>query len=85
MESADKNIAVYPEECNSALCRSNCLPKTCQLCKTCLSYEDRIDLLRTHNEHLNKGDCKRIFPPAMVPISQNAIFSVRHYRYFLVC
>ncbi|KAI4468322.1 hypothetical protein MML48_2g00009199 [Holotrichia oblita] len=65
METADKNIAVYPEECNNNICKTSCQPVMCQLCKNCLTAEDRLDLLRAHNEHLNKADCKRIFPPPM--------------------
>ncbi|KRT81500.1 hypothetical protein AMK59_5558, partial [Oryctes borbonicus] len=63
MESSDKNIVVYPEECSSNLCRSSCLPDNCHFCKNCLTDENKLDFLRAHNEHLNRGDCKRIFPP----------------------
>ncbi|GJQ66397.1 hypothetical protein Trydic_g4417 [Trypoxylus dichotomus] len=63
MESADKNIAVYPDQCSTNLCRKSCHSEDCQLCKNCLTAENRLDFLRAYNEHLNRGDCKRIFPP----------------------
>lgn len=68
METAEKNIAVYPEECSSNECKTSCQSTICQLCKNCLIFDIRLDLLRAHNEHLNKADCIRIFPPPMVCI-----------------
>lgn len=66
MLSGDKNIAVYPEECNSDLCYGSCVSPHCQLCNHCLSVETRRNLLRAYREHVNRGDCRRIFPPSMV-------------------
>lgn len=66
MLSADKNIAVYPEECNSDLCLSSCVSPSCQLCNHCLSAETRRQLLAAYREHVNRGDCRRIFPPSTV-------------------
>ncbi|XP_022904085.2 probable tubulin polyglutamylase ttll-15 [Onthophagus taurus] len=64
MVSHNKNIAVYPKECNSDLC-NNCDDLICGLCQQCLSKEMRLDLLTAYNEHMNKADCKRIVPPPM--------------------
>lgn len=63
---SDKNIAVYPDECNSMLCKESCISPICQLCKPCLSYDTKEYLVEAYREHLDRGDCKRIFPPTMV-------------------
>ncbi|KAK9885024.1 hypothetical protein WA026_009250 [Henosepilachna vigintioctopunctata] len=66
MVVSDRNIAVYPEECSSMLCRESCVSSVCQLCKHCLSYDTKEYLQEAYREHMDKGDCKRIFPPSMV-------------------
>lgn len=66
MQTADKNIMVFPSQCNSAFCRSSCVSPICQLCRPCLTREMKMNLVRAHREHINRGDCKRIFPPSMV-------------------
>lgn len=65
---SDKHIMTYPEKCNSQLCKSSCVSPDCQLCKPCLSRETRNYLVEAYKEHLNKGDCKRVFPPIEVCI-----------------
>ncbi|KAG5887696.1 hypothetical protein JTB14_002017 [Gonioctena quinquepunctata] len=62
---SDKNLAVFPKECNSNICRDSCVSPDCHLCKPCLSPDTRQYLVQSFKEHLNKGDCKRIFPPPM--------------------
>ncbi|XP_017776537.1 PREDICTED: tubulin polyglutamylase TTLL6 [Nicrophorus vespilloides] len=66
MQSAEKNIAVMGGECKSDKCKE-CLSEECKLCKPCMSADIHEQLLLAHKEHLNRGDCKRIFPPPMVP------------------
>lgn len=61
---SDKNIAVYAEECASIKCKESCVPIICQLCKPCLSFDSKNYIINAYKEHLNKGDCKRIFPPS---------------------
>ncbi|KAJ8924058.1 hypothetical protein NQ315_006835 [Exocentrus adspersus] len=90
MMVSDKNIATFPDTCNSDLCKTSCISPDCQLCKPCLSPETRKDLVGAYKEHLHKGDCKRIFPPAMVreEAFQNVIpdnlspENQLHYRWF---
>ncbi|XP_045460809.1 probable tubulin polyglutamylase ttll-15 [Harmonia axyridis] len=65
---SDKNIAVYPTECNSMMCKESCVSPICQLCKPCLSHDTKEYLMESHREHMNKGDCKRVFPPPMSPV-----------------
>ncbi|ENN78250.1 hypothetical protein HUJ04_004358 [Dendroctonus ponderosae] len=60
---SEKQLATYPEKCNSPLCRSSCVSPDCQLCKPCLSPETKRYLIEAFKEHLHRGDCKRIFPP----------------------
>lgn len=68
METSEKNIMVLPNLCSSALCRNNCDDLDCRLCKACLAENKELeqDLREAHKEHINRGDCKRIFPPTMV-------------------
>lgn len=75
MQTADKNIMVFPAQCNSGFCRSSCVSPVCQLCRPCLTKEMKINLIRAHREFMNKADCKRIFPPPMV--------NKKHYNLFL--
>ena len=75
MLTSQKNVAVFPKECGSELCKSGCVSPACQLCNTCLSEDTYTSLTRAYKEHVNRGDCKRIFPPPMV----NAYF------YLLTC
>ncbi|XP_023027613.2 tubulin tyrosine ligase-like 15 isoform X1 [Leptinotarsa decemlineata] len=62
---SDKNLATFPKECSSILCQTSCVSTDCHLCRPCLSPETRKYLVQAFKEHLNKGDCKRIFPPPM--------------------
>ncbi|CAH1183020.1 unnamed protein product [Ceutorhynchus assimilis] len=63
MVVSDKHLVTYPEKCASDLCKSGCASSDCQLCKSCLSVETRQYLIAAFKEHLNRGDCKRVFPP----------------------
>lgn len=62
----DKGLFVFPEICNSDLCKDSCLSPDCQLCKTCVSKETKLNLARAYIEYMNRKDCKRIFPPPIV-------------------
>lgn len=70
MMSADKNIAVFAEECASEKCAASCELDECALCRPCLSSQDIADLHKAYREHVNRGDTKRIFPP---PITAETI------------
>ncbi|KPI90922.1 Tubulin polyglutamylase ttll6 [Papilio xuthus] len=66
MVSAQKNIAVWSDEC-STKCRDRCeISPVCGLCRPCLGAKLRKSLLKAHKEFLHKGDFKRLFPPEMV-------------------
>ncbi|XP_045536907.1 probable tubulin polyglutamylase ttll-15 [Papilio machaon] len=66
MVSAQKNIAVWSDEC-STKCRDRCeISPVCGLCRPCLGGKLRKSLLKAHKEFLHKGDFKRLFPPEMV-------------------
>ncbi|KAJ8943005.1 hypothetical protein NQ318_008323, partial [Aromia moschata] len=90
MMVSDKNIATFPKQCGSNLCRSSCVSFDCQLCKPCLSPETRLYLEQAFIEHLHKGDCKRIFPPPMtqeeafknVDLDNYSAENQLHYRWF---
>ncbi|KAL3278856.1 hypothetical protein HHI36_016376 [Cryptolaemus montrouzieri] len=68
---SDKNIAVFPEQCSSMLCKESCVSPLCQLCKPCLSFDTKEYLQEAFREHMNRGDCKRIFPPSMHDIDNS--------------
>ncbi|KAF2901432.1 hypothetical protein ILUMI_04756 [Ignelater luminosus] len=88
MQVADKNIVVFPTECNSSTCRTSCVSPLCQLCRPCLSDETKMTLKQAYIEHVNRGDCKRIFPPSMKPekleedLKQYSAENQLHYRWF---
>ena len=64
----DKNLMVYPEMCARKLCRGSCMSPDCQLCKPCLT-SSMVEVLKSaYLEHVNRQDCKRIFPPHMVSL-----------------
>lgn len=66
MVVSDKNLATYSKQCNSITCKSSCVSPICQLCKPCLSKDTREALKDAYKEHVNRGDCKRVFPPTNV-------------------
>lgn len=66
MQVAEKNIMVFPYECSSSLCAKNCHIPLCRLCRQCLSKESKITLFQAYREHMNKGECKRVYPPPLV-------------------
>ncbi|KAK4885271.1 hypothetical protein RN001_001542 [Aquatica leii] len=65
MRVTDKNIMVFANECNSSMCRNSCMAPICQLCRPCLTEEHKNNLQQAYREHVNKGSCKRIYPPPM--------------------
>lgn len=67
MLTTEKNIMVNGDVCNQMPCSETCSPIECQLCKTCLTFSDILDLKRAYREHVNRGDTKRIFPARIDP------------------
>ncbi|KAF2901433.1 hypothetical protein ILUMI_04757 [Ignelater luminosus] len=88
MQVADKNIVVFPTECNSSMCRTSCVSPLCQLCRHCLSVETKMTLKQAYIEHVNKGTCKRVFPPSVKPneleedLEQYSAENQLQYRWF---
>ncbi|XP_022827125.1 tubulin polyglutamylase TTLL7 isoform X2 [Spodoptera litura] len=67
MVSAEKNIAVYGDECRT-LCKDSCeVSDLCRLCKPCLTVKLKKTLLAAYREFLHRGDFRRLIPPPMVP------------------
>lgn len=62
----DQDLAVDPKICTSDLCTKSCTDERCQLCVPCLTDRDRFELQNSYNEHLNRGNTRRLFPPAFV-------------------
>ncbi|XP_050677697.1 probable tubulin polyglutamylase ttll-15 isoform X2 [Leptidea sinapis] len=89
MLSAQKNIAVYSDEC-STICRESCHALLiCELCKPCLTNKMKRALLSAYREHLHRADFARLFPRNIKPnsrvdngsINLNKINKLQHYWY----
>ncbi|XP_026741588.1 tubulin polyglutamylase TTLL7 isoform X2 [Trichoplusia ni] len=62
-----KNIAVFSDVCSSK-CMETCEADIlCKLCKPCLEPSFKQDLLAAYNEHMDRGDYRRLLPTPMVP------------------
>ncbi|BES90610.1 Tubulin-tyrosine ligase family [Nesidiocoris tenuis] len=57
---SDKNLMVSPSEC--AACGTSCTAPECHLCKPCLTPQMKLTLKDAYLEHMNRRDCKRIYP-----------------------
>lgn len=66
MQVTEKNLMVFPSMCARKLCHNSCVSPDCQLCKPCLTPETLGVLKTAYMEHVNRQDCKRVFPPHMV-------------------
>lgn len=71
-----RSLTVYPETCNSDLCKNTCEPDICRLCVPCLSANIVRNLARTYLEYVNRGSYKRIFPPKLVSIANTRFVSI---------
>ncbi|ESP02910.1 hypothetical protein LOTGIDRAFT_110692, partial [Lottia gigantea] len=60
-----KDISVFPEFCIKH-CLQSCLQLECKICSHCLTTSLESTLKTAYLEHMNKGSCKRLFPPIMV-------------------
>lgn len=67
MLTSEKNIMVNGDVCAQMPCAETCSPVECQLCKTCLTSSDVLELKRAYQEHVNRGDTRRIFPARIDP------------------
>lgn len=59
----DSILAVNPEDCMSDKCRTIC-EEECEFCLNCLLGKGwRRELIQAHQEQMNSGYFKRLFPP----------------------
>lgn len=65
MEVPEKNLMVYGDECSNDAC-NECGGLECALCRHCLTDHSVRILKESYLEHVNRVDCKRIFPPSFV-------------------
>ncbi|XP_023717946.1 probable tubulin polyglutamylase ttll-15 isoform X2 [Cryptotermes secundus] len=79
MQVAEKNLMVFPSVCARKLCRSSCVSPDCQLCKPCLTPETMDVLKAAYMEHINRQECKRIFPPHMTEEDAKKSISLEEY------
>ncbi|XP_050529493.1 probable tubulin polyglutamylase ttll-15 [Daktulosphaira vitifoliae] len=57
-----KNIVAYPKHCSEIDCNT-CQSEDCKLCLPCIDSEIERQLTNAYREHIDRHDCKRIFPP----------------------
>jgi len=67
MEVPERRLMVYPTECAGLEC-TTCASAVCSLCQHCLTDKSIAQLRDAYLEHVNRQECKRIFPPKMVSI-----------------
>ncbi|KAK3093406.1 hypothetical protein FSP39_015196 [Pinctada imbricata] len=65
MRVSDKDITVFPEWCIQKRCLRDCKAPRCQMCHQCYTMEMKKTLKYAVLEHINKGQCTRVFPPPM--------------------
>ncbi|XP_045176009.2 probable tubulin polyglutamylase ttll-15 [Mercenaria mercenaria] len=63
MLASDRETAVFSDWCTLPECYGHCENQKCSLCSYCLSSEEKLDFRRAYLEHINRGSCKRLFPP----------------------
>lgn len=64
MQVNSKQTSVYPEICGTRC--ETCLAPECQICQRCLTDEMKQTLESAYLEHVNRHECRRVFPPPMV-------------------
>lgn len=75
MEVSLKNLMVFPEACSKQSCNS-CFSPECHLCLNCLTSVTINYLKDAYAEYNRREDCKRIFPPTIVPSDVNGTVHV---------
>ncbi|XP_025205839.1 tubulin polyglutamylase ttll6 isoform X1 [Melanaphis sacchari] len=66
MAVSTKNIVAYPETCAKMNCNS-CNSEDCLLCSPCMDSYTKVQLTNAYREHIDRHDCKRVFPPKFDP------------------
>lgn len=64
MQVNSKQLGVYPEICGTRC--ETCMAPECQICQGCLTEEMHSTLQAAYLEHVNRHECRRVFPPPMV-------------------
>lgn len=75
MQVNSKQLGVFPEVC-AARCET-CFSPECQVCQKCLTDETRSIFQKAYLEHINRHECRRVFPPSMVIKDQSNAFVTR--------
>ncbi|XP_076314567.1 putative tubulin polyglutamylase ttll-15 isoform X3 [Tachypleus tridentatus] len=63
MVVSDRDIQVFAHDCVLDSCKYSC-QGNCQLCTQCLTDEEKYILKDTYQEHLRRGNCRRVIPAA---------------------
>ncbi|KAK6186581.1 hypothetical protein SNE40_008595 [Patella caerulea] len=65
MQVSDKDISVFPEICSGS-CSQSCFKIQCKICHKCLTVGLKQSLKTAYVEHVNRGSCRRVFPPPIM-------------------
>ncbi|XP_013406367.1 tubulin polyglutamylase TTLL4 [Lingula anatina] len=65
MQVSSKDVQVFTETCLSPKCQRSCEDMECQLCEKCLTFDMRLTLQLAYMEHVDRRNCRRVFPPPM--------------------
>ncbi|KAE8751460.1 hypothetical protein FOCC_FOCC001707 [Frankliniella occidentalis] len=63
MQVNSKQTGVYPEICGTRC--ETCMAPECQICQRCLTADMKHTLESAYLEHINRHECRRVFPPPM--------------------
>lgn len=66
MQVNSKQTGVYPEICGTRC--ETCMAPECQICQRCLTADMKHTLESAYLEHINRHECRRVFPPPMVSV-----------------
>ncbi|VVC37553.1 Tubulin-tyrosine ligase/Tubulin polyglutamylase [Cinara cedri] len=67
MAVSGKNIVAYPKKCAEMNCDSCDNSDDCLLCTPCMNTNMIVQLTNAYREHIDRHDCKRVFPPKFNP------------------
>lgn len=81
MAVSKKNIVAHPKYCTEIDCNT-CQSEDCKLCLPCMDSEIKTQLTNAYREHIDRHDCKRVFPPKFVRISYKIARYVNFYHFY---
>ena len=62
MMNNPRSLSVLVEVCMNAPCNESCKSTKCELCRDCMTQNQKIDTIIASQEQKNHGAFKRLFP-----------------------